>query len=64
MSLMRYFDRLDTLRDQLEERLLLQESRHCFGDAETDDGTILELKDRISELTTEIAALSYGAGYL
>ena len=62
MSLMRHFDRLDTLRDQLEDRLLLQEARHCFGDdGDVDDGTIVELKDRISELTAELSTLSYGA---
>lgn len=64
MSLIRHFDRLDTLRDKLEERLLLQETRHCFGDEDIDDGTIAELRDRISELTTELSALSYGACHL
>jgi hypothetical protein len=63
MSVMRYFDRLDSLRERLEERLLLQESRHCFGDgdAEIDDGTIRDLKDRISELSAEISTLRYAA---
>lgn len=60
MSVSRQFDRLLTLRDGLEDRLLLQESRHCFGNDDFEDGTASELKARIAELSDEIFTLGTG----
>lgn len=57
MSIMRHFDRLCSLRDQLEAKLLLHEERHCFGDGEMDDGTAWEIRTQIAELSDEIATL-------
>jgi hypothetical protein len=57
MSIMRHFDRLCTLRDQLESRLELHEARYCFGSEDIDDGTGSELRERITQMTDEISAL-------
>lgn len=58
MSLTRHFDRLSALRDSLEDRLILQETRHCFNNDDVDDGTAGELRARITEVSEEISNLS------
>jgi hypothetical protein len=58
MSITRHFDRLTSLRDNLEDRLLLQETRHCFNNDDFDDGTVGELRARITEVSEEISTLS------
>lgn len=57
MSIARHFDRLSTLRDDYERKLLLHEARHSFDDADFEDGTGAELRARIAELTEELSAL-------
>lgn len=64
MSIIRHFDRLCTLRDQLEAKLELHEARYCLG-SETDleDGTGWDLRERITEVTEEISALEHRPRY-
>ncbi|AYG67900.1 MULTISPECIES: hypothetical protein [unclassified Rhizobium] len=52
-----YLKQLHTQREQLEARLELHIARYCFGDGEVDDGTESELRQRISEISDEIANL-------
>jgi hypothetical protein len=52
-----YVHRLYAKRAELEAKLELHEARYCFGEEEVEDGTDADLRERISELTAEIAAL-------
>lgn len=52
-----YLKRLYARRAELEARLELHEARYCFGEEEVDDGTDSELRQRIAEISKEIAAL-------
>ncbi|WP_454855841.1 hypothetical protein [Rhizobium binxianense] len=52
-----YLKRLYAKRAELEARLELHEARYCFGEEEVDDGTDSELRQRIAEISMEIAAL-------
>jgi hypothetical protein len=52
-----YLDRLYAKRAELEAKLELHNARYCFGDEEVDDGTDADLRQRIDELSEEIAAL-------
>ncbi len=63
MSVIRYFDRLRTMRDQLEARLELHEARYCLGSEDIDDGTGRELRDRIVEISEEISSLEHKPRY-
>ncbi|MDE1993567.1 MAG: hypothetical protein KGI75_13775 [Rhizobiaceae bacterium] len=53
----RYLERLYARRAELESKLELHIARYCFGDEEVDDGTEVDLQNRIDEVTDEIAAL-------
>jgi hypothetical protein len=57
-----YLKRLYAKRAELEAKLELHDARYCFGDEEIEDGTDYELRQRISEITDEIAALESGPG--
>lgn len=61
MSLMRHFDCLESLRDQLEARRLLRATSYSSDDKDVNDRTIGDLKDRIFELSAEISILRYSA---
>lgn len=52
-----YLKRLYTKRAELEAKLELHDARYCFGEEEIEDGTDNELRQRISEISDEIAAL-------
>jgi hypothetical protein len=52
-----YLHRLYAKRAELEAKLELYGARHCFGDEEVDDGTDADLRDRLDEVSKEIAAL-------
>lgn len=54
-----YLQRLYAKRAQLEAQLELYEARSCFGDEEVSDGTDVDLRDRIDEISTEIEALEH-----
>ena len=53
----RYLDRLYAKRAELEAKLELHDARYCFGDEEVDDGTDVDLRAQIREISNEIAAL-------
>ena len=57
-----YLKRLYAKRAELEAKLELYDARYCFGEEEIDDGTDNELRQRISEITDEIAALESRPG--
>jgi hypothetical protein len=57
-----YLKQLRTQREQLEAKLELHIARYCFGEGEVDDGTEAELRQRIAEITDEIAALEAERG--
>ena len=57
-----YLKQLRTQREQLEARLELHIARYCFGEGEVDDGTEAELRQRIEEISDEIAALEAERG--
>ena len=57
-----YLKRLYAKRAELEAKLELYDARYCFGEEEVDDGTDNELRQRISEITDEIAALESRRG--
>jgi hypothetical protein len=63
MSVTRHFDRLCTIRDQLDARLELHEARYCFGSEDIDDGTGTDLRERIMQMTEEISALLHMPRY-
>ncbi|MBX4934900.1 hypothetical protein [Rhizobium bangladeshense] len=52
-----YLKRLYARRAELEAKLELHEARYCFGEEEVDDGTDSDLRQRLSEVSEEIAAL-------
>ena len=54
-----YLDRLYDKRADLEAKLELHIARYCFGDEEVDDGTDADLRQRIGELSQEIAVLEH-----
>jgi hypothetical protein len=57
-----YLKQLRTQREQLEAKLELHIARYCFGEGEVDDGTEAELRQRIAEISDEIAALEAERG--
>jgi hypothetical protein len=59
MSVLRYFSRLRSRRDSLEDRLHLHEARRCFGSDDCEDGTTDELLAQISELDGSLSSLRY-----
>jgi uncharacterized protein YdcH (DUF465 family) len=63
MSIMRHFDRLCAIRDQLEDRLELHEARDCFGSDDIEDGTRLDLRQRIAQMADEISSLMHNPRY-
>jgi hypothetical protein len=52
-----YLHRLYAKRAELEAKLELYEARDCFGDEEIDDGTDQELREKLSEISSEIDTL-------
>ncbi|MGV1836871.1 hypothetical protein ACQZ6C_19075 [Rhizobium rhizogenes] len=56
----KYLKQLYARRTELESKLELYIARYCFGDGEIEDGTEADLKDRIREVSDEIAALEQG----
>src|SRR5262245_2894231 len=56
---MDYLHRLYAKRAELEAKLELYEARDCFGDEEIDDGTDQELREKISEVSSEIESLEH-----
>jgi hypothetical protein len=57
-----YLRRLYAKRAELEAKLELHDARYCFGEEEVEDGTETDLKQRIEEISTEIAALERSPG--
>ncbi|EJT06403.1 hypothetical protein [Rhizobium sp. CCGE 510] len=55
-----YLKRLYVKRAELEAQLELHDARYCFGEEEVDDGTDSDLRQRLSEISDEIAALEAG----
>ncbi|MGO4564380.1 hypothetical protein AB4Z52_04830 [Rhizobium sp. 2YAF20] len=53
----RYLDRLYAKRAELEAKLELHNARYCFGNEEVDDGTEADLRQRIADVSKEIADL-------
>jgi hypothetical protein len=53
----KYLANLHARRTELESKLELHIARYCFGEEEVDDGTEADLRERIREVTDEIAAL-------
>lgn len=53
---------LRTQREELEAKLELHIARYCFGEEEVEDGTEAELRQRIKEISDEIAALECERG--
>lgn len=58
----KYLKQLYARRTELESKLELHIARYCFGDGEVEDGTEADLKERIREISDEIAALEQGRG--
>jgi hypothetical protein len=56
----RYLDRLYAKRADLEAKLEMHNARYCFGEEEIDDGTELDLQQRLEEVSEEISALERG----
>ncbi|MEZ2222018.1 hypothetical protein [Rhizobium sp. RCC_161_2] len=56
----KYLKQLYARRTELEAKLELHIARYCFGDGEIEDGTEADLKERIREVSDEIAALEQG----
>lgn len=56
----RYLDRLYAKRADLEAKLEMHNARYCFGEEEIDDGTELDLQQRLEEISDEISALERG----
>ena len=57
-----YLRRLYARRAELEAKLELHGARYCFGEEEVDDGTENDLKQRLEEISKEIAALERSPG--
>ncbi|MBX4927066.1 hypothetical protein [Rhizobium binae] len=55
-----YLKRLYAKRAELEAKLELHDARYCFGEEEVDDGTDSDLRQRLREVSDEIAALEAG----
>lgn len=53
---------LRSQREDLEAKLELHIARYCFGDGEVEDGTDAELRQRIREISDEIARLESERG--
>ena len=53
----KYLAHLYARRTELESKLELHIARYCFGEGEIDDGTEAELRQRITEISNEIATL-------
>ncbi|MDL2404334.1 hypothetical protein PY650_01405 [Rhizobium calliandrae] len=51
-----YLAQLYARRTELESKLELHIARYCFGEGEVDDGTEADLRERIREVSDEIAA--------
>lgn len=56
----KYLKQLYARRTELESKLELYIARYCFGDGEVEDGTEADLKERIREISDEIAVLEQG----
>ncbi|KAA0698853.1 hypothetical protein DTW90_13970 [Neorhizobium sp. P12A] len=56
----RYLDRLYAKRAELEAKLEMHNARYCFGEEEIDDGTEMDLQQRIDEVSDEIDSLERG----
>ena len=54
-----YLDRLYAKRAELEAKLEIYNARYCFGNEEVDDGTDADLRQRIAEISEEIAGLEH-----
>ncbi|AYG61121.1 hypothetical protein QD460_04910 [Rhizobium jaguaris] len=52
----KYLAQLHARRSELESKLELHIARYCFGEGEVDDGTEADLRERIREVSDEIAA--------
>ncbi|MBW9050861.1 hypothetical protein [Rhizobium mesosinicum] len=57
-----YLRRLYARRAELEAKLELHDARYCFGEEEVEDGTQIDLRQRIEEISEEIAALEHSPG--
>jgi hypothetical protein len=57
-----YLHRLYAKRAELEAKLELHDARNCFGEEEIEDGTQSDLKQRLDEITAEIATLEHSPG--
>lgn len=57
-----YLKHLHDQREALEAKLELHIARYCFGEGDVDDGTEAELRQRIRELSDEIAGLEQEHG--
>lgn len=57
-----YLHRLYAKRAELEAKLELYLARNCFGEEELDDGTDSDLRERINEVSEEIAELERSPG--
>lgn len=57
MGIFRRVAKLIRTQNELEDRLLLHEARHCFGDYELDDGGGFELRGRMREVRKELRML-------
>ena len=57
-----YLHRLYAKRAELEAKLELHDARNCFGEEEVEDGTDSDLRERINEISEEIAALEHSPG--
>lgn len=57
MGIFRRVAKLIRTQNELEDRLLLHDARHCFGDYEIDDGTGVELRSRMREVGKELRML-------
>ncbi|MBX5196023.1 hypothetical protein HJB82_11935 [Rhizobium sp. NZLR10] len=55
-----YLKHLYAKRAELEAKLELHDARYCFGEEEVDDGTDSDLRQRLNEISDEIAALEAG----
>jgi hypothetical protein len=57
-----YLHRLYAKRAELESKLELHDARNCFGEEELEDGTQSDLRERLNEISDEIAALEQSPG--
>ncbi|MBB4567841.1 hypothetical protein [Rhizobium leucaenae] len=59
----KYLVHLYAKRVELESKLELHIARYCFGEGDVDDGTEAELRQRITEISDEIAVLESEHSY-